>query len=175
MLSYFNCVQLCATLWTVAHQAPLSMGFSRQEYWSGLPCHPPGDLPNPETEHTFLMSFPGLLSRPCRKRRPSARGRGAAPVRALGAGGCRAPGRGRPATEGPGRARGGEGPALTEPVVPTAGAPGRGLSGCTLHRATPAPSLQHFGVTGTGPSPQQPISGRTGAGARSRKIGRAHV
>ena len=36
-----------ATLWTVAHQAPLSMGFSRQEYWSGLPCPPPGDLPDP--------------------------------------------------------------------------------------------------------------------------------
>ena len=40
-------VQLFATPWTVAHQAPLSMGFSRQEYWSGLPCSPPGDLPNP--------------------------------------------------------------------------------------------------------------------------------
>ena len=43
--------QLCPTLfdpiWTVAHQAPLSMGFSRQEYWSGLPCLPPGDLPDP--------------------------------------------------------------------------------------------------------------------------------
>ena len=36
-----------ATLWTVVHQAPLSMGFSRQEYWSGLPCPPAGDLPNP--------------------------------------------------------------------------------------------------------------------------------
>ena len=36
--------------WTVAHQAPLSMGFSRQEYWSGLPCPPPGDLPNLEIE-----------------------------------------------------------------------------------------------------------------------------
>jgi len=35
------------TLWTVAHQASLSMGFSRQEYWSGLPCPPPGDLPDP--------------------------------------------------------------------------------------------------------------------------------
>ena len=35
------------TPWTVAHQAPLSMGFSRQEYWSELPCPPPGDLPNP--------------------------------------------------------------------------------------------------------------------------------
>ena len=39
-----------ATLWTVAHQAPLSMGFSRQEYWSWLPCPPPGDLPNPGIE-----------------------------------------------------------------------------------------------------------------------------
>ena len=36
-----------ATPRTVAHQAPLSMGFSRQEYWSGLPCPPPGDLPDP--------------------------------------------------------------------------------------------------------------------------------
>ena len=35
------------TLWTVALQAPLSMGFSRQEYWSGLPCSPPKDLPSP--------------------------------------------------------------------------------------------------------------------------------
>ena len=39
-----------ATPGTAAHQAPLSMGFSRQEYWSGLPCPPPGDLPNPGTE-----------------------------------------------------------------------------------------------------------------------------
>ena len=38
------------TLWTIARQAPLSMGFSRQEYWSGLPCRPPGDLPNPGIE-----------------------------------------------------------------------------------------------------------------------------
>ena len=42
----FSRVQLFATLWTVAHQAPLSMVFSRQEYWRGLPCPPPGDLPN---------------------------------------------------------------------------------------------------------------------------------
>ena len=35
------------TIWTVAHQAPLSMGFSRQEYWSGLPFPSPGDLPHP--------------------------------------------------------------------------------------------------------------------------------
>ena len=45
-----SCVQLFATLWTVAHQAPLSMGFSRQEYWSGLPFPSPGDLPDPGIE-----------------------------------------------------------------------------------------------------------------------------
>ena len=39
-----------ATQWTVPRQAPLSMGFSRQEYWSGLPCTPPGDLPDPRIE-----------------------------------------------------------------------------------------------------------------------------
>ena len=42
-----SCVRLFATPWTVAHQDPLSMGFSRQEHWSGLPCPPPGDLPHP--------------------------------------------------------------------------------------------------------------------------------
>ena len=42
-----NCVQFFATLWAVAHGAPLYMGFSREEYWSGLPWSPPGDLPNP--------------------------------------------------------------------------------------------------------------------------------
>ena len=47
MLSH---VQLLATPWTVAHQAPLSMGLSRQEYWSGLPFPSPGDLPNPGIE-----------------------------------------------------------------------------------------------------------------------------
>ena len=56
VLSHFSRVQLCTTLWTKAHQTPLSMGFSRQEYWSGLPCPPPGDLPNPGTELTSLMS-----------------------------------------------------------------------------------------------------------------------
>ena len=40
VLSCFSCVWLCATLWTIAHQAPLSMGFSRQEYWSMLTCPP---------------------------------------------------------------------------------------------------------------------------------------
>ena len=49
VLSCFSLVCLFAMLWTVpiAHKAPLSMGFSRQEYWSGLPCPPPGDLPDP--------------------------------------------------------------------------------------------------------------------------------
>ena len=42
MLSRFSQVRLLATLWIVAHQAPLSLGFSWQEYWSGLPCRPPG-------------------------------------------------------------------------------------------------------------------------------------
>ena len=44
------------TLWTVACQAPLSMGFSRQEYWGGLPFPPPGDLPNPGIEPESLAS-----------------------------------------------------------------------------------------------------------------------
>src|SRR5574340_70981 len=45
-----SCVQLFATPWTVAYQVPPSMGFSRQEYWSGLPCPSPGDLPDPGIE-----------------------------------------------------------------------------------------------------------------------------
>ena len=52
MLSHFSCVQSFGTLRTVACQAPLSMGFSRQESWSGLSCPPPGDLPDPEIELT---------------------------------------------------------------------------------------------------------------------------
>ena len=47
VLSSLSRVWLCATLWAVVHQAPLSIGFSRQEYWSGLPCPSPGELPNP--------------------------------------------------------------------------------------------------------------------------------
>ena len=46
-MSVLSCVRLFATPWTAAHQAPLSMGFRRQEYWSGLPFPSPGDLPNP--------------------------------------------------------------------------------------------------------------------------------
>ena len=45
-----------ATPWTVARQAPLFMGFSGQEYWSGLPCPPPGDLPDQGIEAASLMS-----------------------------------------------------------------------------------------------------------------------
>ena len=62
MPSCFSHVQHFAILWTVAHQAPLSMGFSRQEYWSGLPCPSPGDLPDPGIEPRSLMS-PALASR----------------------------------------------------------------------------------------------------------------
>ena len=47
VLSCFSNVRLFVTLWTVAHQAPLCMEFSRQKYWSGLVCPPPGALPNP--------------------------------------------------------------------------------------------------------------------------------
>ena len=56
MLSPFSCVQLFANLWTVARQVPLFTGFSRQEYWSNLPCPPPGDLPYPVTE--LLSALP---------------------------------------------------------------------------------------------------------------------
>ena len=51
MLSHFSHVQLFVTLWTVTCQAPLSMGFSRQVYWNGLPRSPPGDLRDPGIEH----------------------------------------------------------------------------------------------------------------------------
>ena len=62
MLSHFSRVQFFETPWTVAHQAPLSMGFSMQEYWSGLPFPVPGDLPDPGIELTSLMS-PALAGR----------------------------------------------------------------------------------------------------------------
>ena len=56
MLGHFSHVRLFATLWTIACQAPLSMGFSRQEYCSGLPCPPLGDLPNPGIQpHLFCL------------------------------------------------------------------------------------------------------------------------
>ena len=56
MLSHFSRVQLFATPWTVACQVPLSMEFSRQEYWSGLPCPLPEDLTNPGIELASIMS-----------------------------------------------------------------------------------------------------------------------
>ena len=61
MLTYVPCccfshARLCVTLWTVAFQAPLSMGFSRPEYQSGLRCLPSGDLPDPGIEPTSLVS-----------------------------------------------------------------------------------------------------------------------
>ena len=62
MLSHFSHVQLFATLWTVAHQAPLSMGFFRQETGVGLLFPSPGDLPNPGIEPKPLM-FPALADR----------------------------------------------------------------------------------------------------------------
>ena len=62
-------VRLFATPWTVAYQAPLSMGFSRQEYWSGLPFPSPGDLPDPGIEPRFLTSqADALTSEPPGKR-----------------------------------------------------------------------------------------------------------
>ena len=56
MLSHFIYAQLSVAIWTVAHQVLLSMGVTRQEYWSGLPCPTSGDLPDPEIQHKTLMS-----------------------------------------------------------------------------------------------------------------------
>ena len=56
VLCHFSCARLSVALWTVAHQASLSVGFSRHEYWSRLPFRPPGDLPKPGMEAAFLMS-----------------------------------------------------------------------------------------------------------------------
>ena len=62
VLHLFSHVQLCVTPWIVARQALLSMGFSRQECWSGLPYFPPGDLPDPGMEPVSPMS-PALTGR----------------------------------------------------------------------------------------------------------------
>ena len=56
LLSRFSHVRVFVTLWTVTCQVPLSMGFSRQEYWNGLPCPPPGNLPDPGIKLPSLMS-----------------------------------------------------------------------------------------------------------------------
>ena len=64
-----SCVRLFATLWTVAHQAPLSMVFSRQEYWSGLPFPSPGDLPDPGIKpRSPALEADALTSEPPGKR-----------------------------------------------------------------------------------------------------------
>ena len=60
-LSHFRCVQLPVTPWTVAHQAPLSMGFPRQEHWSGLLFPSPGGLPNPGIQPVFLALAGGFF------------------------------------------------------------------------------------------------------------------
>ena len=62
LLSHLIPVQLFATLWTIAYQAPLSMGFSRKEYQSGFPCPLPGDLLDPGIESMSLRS-PALAGR----------------------------------------------------------------------------------------------------------------
>ena len=56
MLSHVSCVWLCVTPWTAVHQAPLSMGLSRQEYWGGFPGPPSGDRPDPGIEPASLLS-----------------------------------------------------------------------------------------------------------------------
>ena len=61
VLSHFNHIRLFVTLWTVACQAHLSMGFSWQEYWSGLPCPLPGNLPDPGIKYVSITS-PALAS-----------------------------------------------------------------------------------------------------------------
>ena len=61
-ISCFSHVRLFANLWTIARQSPLFMGFSRQEYWSMLPCPPPGNLPDPGLKPTSL-TFPALAGR----------------------------------------------------------------------------------------------------------------
>ena len=60
LLSCFSRVRFFVTLWTVAGQAPLSMGLSRQEYWSGLLCPPPGDLLNPGLSRLLLWQAGSL-------------------------------------------------------------------------------------------------------------------
>ena len=62
MLSHFSCAQLFATQGTTIHQTPLSLGFSRQEYWNGLPCPSPEYLPDPGIKPTSLLS-PALAGR----------------------------------------------------------------------------------------------------------------
>ena len=73
MLSRFSCVWLFETLWTVARQAPLSLGFSRQEFWSGVPFPPPGDLPTQwlNAHHLRLLHWQAESSSLCHLGSPS--------------------------------------------------------------------------------------------------------
>ena len=69
-----SCIRLFETPWTITYQAPLFMGFSRQEYWSGLPFPSPGDLPDPRIEPGFpTLQIDTLLSEPPGK--PELRGK----------------------------------------------------------------------------------------------------
>ena len=71
-----SCVRLFVTPWTVAHQAPPSMGFSRQEYWSGLPFPSPGDLPDPGIEpRSLALQADALTSEPPGKLRDRVKAR----------------------------------------------------------------------------------------------------
>ena len=66
--SFTSVVSDSVTPWTVAHQAPLSMGFSRREYWNGLPCSPPEDLSHPGIEPISLaLQVGSLLTEPAGK------------------------------------------------------------------------------------------------------------
>ena len=68
MLSCFSCIQLSVTPRTAAHQTPRSTGFFRQEYWNGLLCPPPGDLPNPGIEpRSPVLQADSLPSEPSGK------------------------------------------------------------------------------------------------------------
>ena len=58
VVELLSCVRLFVTPWTVARQTPLSMGFPRQKYWSGLPFPPPGDLPDPHLLPWQVDSLP---------------------------------------------------------------------------------------------------------------------
>ena len=62
VLSRVSHVQFFVTLWTIARQALLSMGFSRQKHWNGLPCPPPGDFPNPGIESVSPALWADSLS-----------------------------------------------------------------------------------------------------------------
>ena len=62
VVQVLSCIRLFATPWSVALQAPLSMGFPRQEYWSGLPFPPPGDLPDPGIEPVFPALADGCFT-----------------------------------------------------------------------------------------------------------------